>query len=296
MALLLSVYDTMVNDLISGDTDILSQLRRYRMITAAVERYSRDRPDTSIEDVTGDGGKYYVLSTALDNWTEGFSRVVGIEYPAAAVASDETPTYLEPEDWDDAFWAEITGTQTRHLYLPNHAPAATETMRITYTVPWLWVAAGTGTAVASTGHGFSVNDYVYLDGSTYYAAGDRRIATHQVTAVADVDNFTVKFLGASIPQEDFFAVCNLAAGLCCQAIAAKFAQSKDSTTNIDSAAHASKSTDYAARAQEFIKLYETHLGLNEDTPVKAAGAFVDMDTVPDGPWSREFIFRSRAVR
>ena len=296
MALLLSVFDAQVENLLTGDTDIFSLLKRYRMIVAAVERYSKDNPDTDTEDVTGDGGNYYVLTTVLDNWTNGFSRVTSIEYPAATIASDEAPVYLDAEDWDDDRWAEVSGTATRHLYLPSHAPAATETMRITYTVPWLWAAGGSEIAVAQTGHGFSVNDYVYLDGSTYYAAGDQRIATHQVTTVTDSDNIKTKILTTTIPTADFFAVCHLAAGYCCRAIAAKFAQSKDSTIAVDSATHASKSEDYASRAADFIAMYEKHMGLDAEQVVKPANAFVDFDTYPGWPSNRQFIFRNTGIR
>lgn len=246
MTTALSVFNAQVDILIETDTDLIANTDVDAAVKAAVERYSKDSPDTSSEDVTGAATRFYVLATVLDNWTEGFSRVTQIEYPAATVSSNETPVYLDPEDWRDDFWAEISGTQKRHLYLPNHTPASTETMRITYTLPYLWSADGDPTTTVPTG--------------------------------------------------DFYAVCHLAAGLACQTLAAKFAQSKDSTIAVDSAALASISADYAARAVEFIAYYETHMGLNQDVPIKAANTFVDMDTVPDGPWSRQFLFRPSVTR
>ena len=296
MAFLLSVYDAQVNNLIAGDTDILSQLARWRLEVSAIERYSNDAPDHYSEDVTGDAGKYYAMSN-LTNWSEGFSRVTQIEYPAATVASDETPQYLEPEDWQDDYWAEISGTHTRHIWLPNHAPAATETMRITYTVPYAWTAGGSeSAAITQASHGFSVDDYVYLDGSIYTTAGDIRNATHQVTTVTDTSTFKVKILSTTTPQEDFFALCHLAAGLCCQAMAAGFSKSSDSTINLDAVDHRSKASEYSRRAREFFALYEKHLGLGAEQKVHAAGDFVDWDTAPGWPTGRKYVFHGEGTR
>lgn len=295
MAFLLSVFDAQVDNLLEGDTDILTLLARYRNIISAVEKYSGDRPDEVIAEVTGDAGKYYPIATNLTAWVEGQSQITQIEYPAAAIASDETPAYLDPEDWQDDFWALLSTVQTRYLWLPNHAPAATETMRITYTAPYAWSASGVNISVAQATHGFAVDDYVYLDGTTYYAASSVQIATHQVTAVADAGNFTAQMLVADVPPSDFFAICHWAAGLCCMAMAAKFAKSKDSTFAVDSATHTPKSDSFAARAQEFFNLYDRHMGLAVDGAEmqagQAAGEFVDWDTVPEWPAGRNWLFR-----
>lgn len=295
MAFPLSVFDAQLNNLLEGDTDLLSLLARYRNITSAVEKYSGDRPDAVIAEVTGDAGKFYPIETNLTAWVEGLSRIQQIEYPAAVIASDEIPIYLADTDWQDDFWALLSTVQTRYLFLPIHAPAATETMRITYTAPYAWSASGTDITVTQAAHGFTVLDYVYLDGSTYYAADNIQIATHQVTTVTDATNIKTQILVADVPPADFFAVCHWAAGLCCQAMAAKFAKSKDSTIAVDSATHSPKSTDHAARAQEFFALYNSHLGIGEEgaATLNAAGEFVDWNTSPEWPSSRTFIFRAR---
>jgi len=295
MSFLLSVFDAQVNNLLEGDTDLLSLLARYRNITSAVEKYSGDAPDVLIAEVTGDGGQYYPIASNLSGWVEGQSDIISVEYPAATIASDEAPTYLDDDDYQDDFWALASGTQTRYLYLPTVAPPATDTMRIAYTAPYGWSASGVNIAVSQEGHGFSVNDYVYLDGSTYYAASNVQIATHQVTAVADADNCTVQMLVADVPPADFFAVCHWAAGLCCVALAAKFAKAKDSTLAVDSATHTPKSDSFAARAQDFFDLYNLHMGIGQagaDT-LRAAQQFVDWDTAPEWPSGRRFLFRSR---
>jgi hypothetical protein len=137
MAISLAVFRAQVDGLLSADDDELSELSRERNIKAALERYSHDAPDEVTTDVTGDGGKYYAIGTSLTSFVEGFSRIVAIEYPAPTIASDEAPTYLEPEDWDDDYWA----SGVRYLWLPNLAPPNTEKLRIRFTAPYDWTAS-----------------------------------------------------------------------------------------------------------------------------------------------------------
>ena len=292
MAFTLSVFDAQLNNLLEGDTELLSLLARYRNITSAVEKYSGDRPDAVIAEVSGDAGRYYPIATNLTAWVEGLSRIQQIEYPAAVIASDEIPICLLDTDWQDDYWAILSEVQTRYLFLPIHAPAATETMRITYTAPYAWIASGTDISVAAT-NTFNDDDYAYLDGSTYTLATSIQIATHQITDATDGSNFVAQILKADVPPADFFAVCHWAAGLCCQAMATKFAKSKDSTIAVDSATHSPKSTDFATRAQEFFALYNSHLGIGEEgaETLQATGEFVDWNTSPEWPDSRTFIFR-----
>ncbi len=231
--------------LISADDDELAQAAREEMVRAAIERYNRDAPDTQTDDVTGDGGKYYGMAASLSSWEEGFSRIVKIEYPAADISADETPTYLEPEDWQEDYWKAVSGTQTRYLYLPNHSPAATETMRITYTVPYEW--SGTPPAVDT-------------------------------------------------PGQDFYAICDLAASFCCHAIATRYSRTSDSTIAADAINHTSRAAEFAARARELWARYKGHMGLDAEIPVRAVGDFVDWDTAPGWPGSREFLFHGKGLR
>ncbi len=115
-------------------TTELDEPDKVEHLKAALEKYSKDRPDVAHLDKAGDGGKYYEINTTtFTEWVEGFSRIVSIEYPAATIASDERPRLLLPaHDWDDNYWEE----SARHLYLPNHAPLSSEEMRIVYTTPY----------------------------------------------------------------------------------------------------------------------------------------------------------------
>ena len=136
MTISLTTFQSTVDGIISASDNELSAVNRNSMVKAAVERYSHDLPDEITTDVTGDGGRYYGVAAKLTSWSEGFSQVISIEYPAATIANDESVTLLDPEDWDDDYWA----TAVRYLYLPNHAPAATEAMRVRYTAPYAWTA------------------------------------------------------------------------------------------------------------------------------------------------------------
>ena len=299
MTIALATFRTQVQTLVPAYADVLDDEDCNRAIRTAVEVYGVDFPTDETDDVTGDAGKYYVLSTSLGSWSEGFSRIVSIEYPAATVASDEAPTMLDSADWD-LYWA----ADVHYLYLPNHAPAATETMRIKYTKPFGWVGGGTATAVASVAHGFTLNDLGYLVSTTFTTVGaDSYKATHIISAVADVDNYSYKALYVDIPPGHFFAVCHLAAHVACKMIATSYASIGDSTLTADSTAHQTKSETYAARAREYLSQYQTELGLIAEGAAAGAvpsnppaGEFVDWDTEPGWPGNRQFLFHGRSIR
>lgn len=294
MAITLTVFLAQVDGLLSADDDELSQLRREWNIKAALERYSRDNPDEVTVDVSGDGGNYYAIAANLTYWVEGFSQIIAIQYPAPTVASDEAPVYLDREDWDDNYW----DGSTRYLFLPNHSPAATEAMRIQYIAPYAWEASAVTESVAYETHGFSGDDWIYKDGASWIETTDARIATHQVTAVADVDNYTRAILQVDPPTNDFFAICYLGAGYSAQAIADKYSRSSDSPISADTINHLNKANQWSLRARELIGLYEQHMGLADgmaggDGSTPAAGDFVDWDT---SPYNRSYLFHGKHTR
>lgn len=289
----------LMNRVPEADTE-LNAITRNQLIKQAVMDYSRDRPDTITTDVTGDGGKYYPISNLTD-YADSFSRITRIEYPAPTVASDETPVYLEAADWDEDYYA----SGTRYLWLPNHAPAATETVRITYTAPYIWSAATTTTNVSQTSHGFSADDYIYQNSSSTWVDADpggataNLNATHQATTITDTDNFVATILGVSVPEIDFFAICDKAACLVCQAIAERFSRTTDSTISADSVGHTTRAQEFANRAREFCQAYNEHLGImTSDGGESQLGQseFIDFDTSPLYPVGREFLFHNRGSR
>jgi hypothetical protein len=124
------------------------------------------------------------------------------------------------------------------------------------------------------------NDYeVYDDGTSKYLyfsygalstglkARVRYTARHAWGSGADPTT--------TVPARDFYAVCKLAAALCCQSLAVRYGQTMDSTLGADVVNYQSKTNFYASRAKELRAQYREMLGL--DTPPRASGAFVDWD-------------------
>lgn len=291
MAFSLTVFIAQVDSLLSASNDELGQLARYRFIKSAVERYGADRPLEVSEDETGNGTSFYGYSL-LSSWVNDFSRVVSIEYPAYAVASNQAPQYLGNED----FIEDYRVGSTRYLYLPNHSPSASDTLRIRYTAPYTWSSSAESRTITQAAHGFSANDYVYYDGTIWREAVDIRNATHTVSSVADASTFTAVIHQCDVPIGDFFAVCHLAASYCCHAIATKYSRTSDNTISADSVDHPRREPSFAQRAKDFERLYNEHMGLlrEAETTVKAAGDFVDFDVTPN--FSRDYLFHSRGVR
>jgi len=296
----LSTFRAQVDGLLSASNAELAQHIRDIQIKAAIHRYNGDNPLLQADDVTGDGGNYYVIPTVLSSWVEGASRILDIGYPAAVVASDDTPQYLGREDWQDDFWAYGSGTLTRHLYFPSHAPAATETFRVSYNVPYGWTAGTITVTVKQATHGLSLNDPIYYDG-TYWRSAEtsyNNLATHSATTITDANNFTATELRVDIPQQDFFAICYLAAGLICQALATKYSRTSDSTLSLDSVNHTPRAAEFAARAREYLALYNEHLGIGAESEddIMAFGAFGDWDAEPTWPAGRRYLFHGPGVR
>ncbi len=305
---LLSSFLTEVDELLNVSFKTVEQkmkiASRYRQIKAAVDAYSKDRPDLFSEDESGDGGKYYVMvgtSALLSDWIEGFSRVDSLEYPAAVVASDEQPTVLERDDYDDEYWVAVATVQTRYLRFITVAPAATETWRIHYTVPYKWTVSATTISETQTAHGFSINDYIHFSDDPsmpgYVESGNIDLASYRVTAVADTNNFTAGILQTTTPDGDFNAIVYKSACLICRAISTHYSRIGESIANVDSGAHTTKATDFSARADKFCGMYNELMGLSTDddggTRDAPAGQFIDLDTRPEWRRGRRYLFHSR---
>lgn len=88
--------------------------------------------------------------------------------------------------------------------------------------------------------------------------------------VADADTFT-------IPENDFDAVANWAARLCCRALANKYAQNTEPSLGVDRIENLTKSREYASRAKDLWKDVSSHLKVS-DTETAAGSAIVDWDS------------------
>jgi hypothetical protein len=89
---------------------------------------------------------------------------------------------------------------------------------------------------------------------------------------------------STIPDADSEAVCDYAAALCCEALAARYAQTSDSTIGADAVNYRTKSQEYLAMAKALRKRYDDHIGIEESgsgasggSPTAGAIAIGDMN-------------------
>jgi hypothetical protein len=118
-------YITAIGSLVGGDLP-LGEAEKIQAINKAVKRYSLDRIREIAEDETGNGGYDYALNL-LESWIEGFSTVKKIEYPITDDLYDNSNILT-----DDA-WMIYLKPAGKVIRLLEDQPAATETLRITYT-------------------------------------------------------------------------------------------------------------------------------------------------------------------
>jgi|SRR6185437_4910340 len=70
---------------------------------------------------------------------------------------------------------------------------------------------------------------------------------------------------STISQFDFYALCDYAASLCLEAMAARASQLGDSTFGADTVNYRSKAQEYLTLARTKRKLYYNHMGIEETT-------------------------------
>lgn len=85
-------YQTLVDNLVRDDAAQIEAADRDDAIALAVARYSSDRPDTRVEDITSAGGRYLDYPVG---WQDGFSRLLSLEYPVG----EFPPSILSSADW-----------------------------------------------------------------------------------------------------------------------------------------------------------------------------------------------------
>lgn len=117
-------YLTALGSLVGGSLP-LGETDKIFSINKAVKKYSADSPRRVPEDVTGDGGFDYAVS-GLAAWADKFSVIKTVEYPVDDTS--EQAGILADDAW--MMYDKPAGT---YLRLLENKPAATESMRITYT-------------------------------------------------------------------------------------------------------------------------------------------------------------------
>jgi hypothetical protein len=89
---------------------------------------------------------------------------------------------------------------------------------------------------------------------------------------------TVSDENCTVYEKDIDAFCDLAAGLIFKALAAKHAETEESTIASDVIDYVRKSDQYMELAKESFRLYNSHVGAGEDTKEKpGAMAMKDFD-------------------
>lgn len=192
----------------------------------ALANYSKDRPYVKVNDTTGTGTYDYTLPS---DWVTDFSVIREVEYPAG----EQVPTILEPEEY-----GLYQNASTTKLRLYNYSPTTSETIRITYTLPYTKATIG------------------------------------------------------NIPAQDIDAFCNLAASLCCSALARIHAQTSEINYTVDNINYRSKGDEYARRAKELMGLYQSLIGIGGE--VQAASKSVNWDT--SFSWGGDFLTHPKAYR
>jgi hypothetical protein len=75
-------YQTLVTELVRDDAAKIANAERDRAITAAVLRYSADKPQMKVQDLTPESSQVLPLPAA---WEDGFSALLELEYPIGEI-------------------------------------------------------------------------------------------------------------------------------------------------------------------------------------------------------------------
>jgi hypothetical protein len=123
MATTLATMLTKLTERLQDDDSVLEAGEMISAVREAVVDYSRYRPSEAVADIAGTGGYDYALPAA---WVTDFSHLLCVEFPAG----ERIPVYLEETDY--GLYRTTTTTQLRLLTV---TPSATQTVRVTFTVP-----------------------------------------------------------------------------------------------------------------------------------------------------------------
>ena len=128
---MLSDYQTLVTSLVRDDATKISTPQRDSAIALAVERYSKDRPRTKVEDVTGLTGQLIDLPPG---YQIDFSEMQAIECPIGNVPPTELDSwgfYDAPSGRSLQFADTFAGATARFTYTVRHVlDGATDTIAL----------------------------------------------------------------------------------------------------------------------------------------------------------------------
>ncbi len=119
-----SQFKSKVSEIVQDDAGKLEAVEIYNFIQEAVKIYSRHCPREIVKDIAGDGTYDYPIATHLTYWSEEFSSIGKVEYPA----DEREPVYLDDEEYTTIRKEE--GLYLR--FLQGITPSATQKIRVTY--------------------------------------------------------------------------------------------------------------------------------------------------------------------
>lgn len=281
----------MVPDIPSNE---LATTNLQQQIKEAVRNYSLLKPDETTVDIAGNGTGYYEV-LLLSGWEDELSHVESVQFPAPIIANNETPQTLDKNEWIDDYY---DGAK-RYIYFRNYSPSSSDSFRIRYTSLYTWSAGTITTNVKQISHGFSVNDYVYLESALdcpvwQSTTGAELLATHQVKTVTDADTVILTELASNLPNVRFYIVCVRAACLLCNEIAARYSRTSDSTISLDSVDHPSRTDNFLALAERYCQEWQDAMGISsgadgDGIQFPIATEMVELDTRPSWRQSRRYL-------
>jgi hypothetical protein len=95
-------------------------------VNRAVILYSKIRPKQAVTDFSGDGSSYDF--TLPSDWVEGYSRILQVEFPTG----NQQATILKSHKYT----VYQSATDTYVFRLIEDTPSSTQTVRVTYTIPY----------------------------------------------------------------------------------------------------------------------------------------------------------------
>ncbi len=272
-------------------------------IAAALDIYSKDRPRVLLQEYVGNGEHEYALPT---NWVDGFSTLRTIELPAGG----------QVREFEDQNEIEIVRTdQTKRTISAATSGATQVTLATASEAAFFrdgeivvvgddaasetnWVAAngntttGVVTLVNALAANYSASPFIRKQDHILFreaspTATDYFIleytARHQLDASTD-----------TIPAADLQAFIHLCAALVARSIADRFAKSVDSNFGSDSISHLANSESWRTLADDYMELYEQHVGKGKGGEHVPVGIIREQDA--RFSWGRRFLFRGGRAR
>lgn len=117
-----------------GTTEVVMGVQQSSSPTNTVSTYN----GSSWAAYGTDSAGILEITASTPGWRSQFGAPISVEYPAAAIASDEAPNMLEDDQWEIFYTEEGVS-----LRFPSYRPASTEIVRLTILEPYIWTEAPT---------------------------------------------------------------------------------------------------------------------------------------------------------